>query len=232
MAGPPHANHADPRVIEVVITAVPERRAMVDRLLSQLDRPTRVFYDDEHQGHVFTWWRAVDAALERQPSHILVLQEDVAVCRDLVATCHRLVALVPDQPIHLFHRYGTRAALEAAGSAWMWRRSTSSAAEQAVIFPAADMPELRRRWDARRDEMLRLKPFRNDQPRSWAADSMRHFLMPRTLAYTVPSLVEHIGGRESSIVGHNVGERRGVWFIGEDVSGLSVDWTRGLSRRR
>lgn len=204
--------------LSVAIMAVPERRSQVVQLMQKLGRRVPVVYDTKRRG---AWWCAERAwrRVRGGSTHHLVLQDDVTVCRDFVASAEQAIAAHrPDAPICF---YANRKAVEEArakGDAWfggiglLWG--------QAICLPVADIwPMLG--WCKRH---VSERYFKYDRRVGlWAEAHER-------LCYcTVPSLVDHLGSTTSTM-GHRTPQPRVArWYIGDNASGRSIDWTRGLA---
>ena len=81
--------------------AHPRREGMVQQLLDELDRPVPVVWDQINDRHD-TGIRAIEA-FDPTASHHLVLQDDVLVCRDLLAGIERALRYIPqDEPMCLY----------------------------------------------------------------------------------------------------------------------------------
>ena len=202
--------------LSVAIMAVPERAAGVAAIQAQLGEEVPVFYDPERSG---PWATAKRAWLAHTGVYHVVLQDDLAVCRDFLLTVDRMVRLVPNACFSLFSTSGkgTRLADE-AGASWYVRRDGPWGA--AVVLPSAWIPAMVRYGDSRAD-------LRHHDDRRLGSFLKRHHFLT---FYPVPSVVEHLG--DKSVLGHpsSIGgrPRRATRYVGDHVSGLVVDWRRGL----
>lgn len=215
-------------MLGVQIMADRRRAALVDRLLGRLGL--------DH-GHV-TWdrrgdvWdtrrRATQAAAERG-DWALVLQDDALVCLDLVPAAEAALARVPERSIaHLavLRRRSSgldeavgRAVLRADEEGASWVRARALLWGVAVAVPSATVPAMLAwagRWPAGTGDDTRIGQFY--MRRRWPV------LYPR------PSLVDH-GGAPSLLqldAPFNSAGRTARRFVGEDASGLGLDWDAGV----
>lgn len=156
-------------------------------------------------------------------THHLVIQDDIAVCRDFLASVNVAVDAMPYAPISFFDLSRTITDAEAKGVNWATRRSLSMA--QAVVIPVPMIaPAVR--WI---DQHVKAGTEGDDE-----RFSMYFLSHDITVWYTVPSLVEHVDNGVS-LLGHPdrlpTGKRRvAASFIGTNRSGLDIDWQNGLTR--
>ena len=157
-------------------------------------------------------------------SHVLVLQDDVLPCRDLLRTATKLIELIPDKPISLFTNRDPVMTARAFGKHWMtvktWFMSQAYILPSEFIKDFLAWDEIHYRTDKRKadDEHLALYCYYNEIP-VWT---------------TSPSLVDHLGWRTTTIGDRNnkdyleMTHRVAKEFIGFENSGLDIDWTKGL----
>jgi hypothetical protein len=209
-----------------------ERRSMMTGLMRDLggwdtlNRETAgwaVVKDGSRDGVWPTARRAWLEGLRYSGTHHLVLQDDIAVCQDLIPTVKKLVEMVPDNPISLFDLSRAITDALAKGSHWATRRSLSMA--QGVVVPT-DMilPILNWIPDHIQDDA------EGDDER-FSVYFLSHGI---DVWYPAPSLVEHVDNGHSLLKHPDklpTGKRRiAAAFIGKDQSGLSIDWTAGLDK--
>ena len=219
----------------LVVMADGRRQHFVDQLLASLDAPARVVYDlcdCDHgrpqcplEGHRDRWRTGARALLagldDPEASHIVCIQDDAVVCRDFLPAATKALEQVPDQPVSFYagkprpqDATVARKIRDArqAGSSWMrfegpwW--GVCVALPVALIRPAvasADTFTKVANYDVR-----------------LARGLMR---LGYQCLYTLPSLADHRQGHPSLIPGGRPQGRRAHWFVGEDVSGLTIDWT-------
>lgn len=202
--------------LSVSIMAHPKREAMVDDLLSRLDRPVQVVWDEINDRHD-TGARAMEA-FDPTCSHHLVLQDDVLPSPDLIAGVERALEFCPqDVPISLyvgrvrpFVKPVQQAVWAARDASWITMRGIYWG--PAVILPTSDIPQM-------------LEWFRGPEGSAVTNYDRRmsvwYRLMNRDCWYTWPSLVDHRG--DESLAHLYRGQRRAHKF--HDGSALDVDWT-------
>lgn len=160
-------------------------------------------------------------SLRYDSTHHLVLQDDIVVCRDFLAAVVAAIEARPDAPVAFFDMSRTIPDAMDKGVSWAVRRSLSSACALAMPTPMV-LPAIR--WcDYNTDPKVK----------SYDARLSAYFLsVDQLIWYTVPSLVDH-NDNGHSLIGHPVklpsGKKRvASAFIGAKVSGLTIDWTKGL----
>jgi hypothetical protein len=202
--------------LSIAIMGVPERRPQITKLLHQLDLPdAAVAWDDQHEGHVPNWWRAIHVASQNKSSHVLILEDDAEPCRDFVPTVQRLIELYPTRIMSFFSAkpYEKNEVLTLIPS----YRSLS---DVAVVYPRVWLEELRQDFLANEEKLLA-----SHWQAGYGADEMRIKLRPQQQVWnTVPSLVQH-GSPHESTLGHNFAIAIARSFIGHDVSALTLDWS-------
>lgn len=169
-------------------------------------------------GHIFGWWTAVQRAREQFPdaSHVLLLEDDALVCRDLMAACQKILAVLPTAArVNLYSARGEAQEARDAGETFYRLRDPYN--DQGALYSVKYLDLLWKRWTGPEGDAARTDPTLR------GADGMRMRLTPGLVWVTAPSLVEH-GLPSASTRGHARADRRATWFIGEDVSGLSIDW--------
>lgn len=207
----------------VAIMGVPERRSRQLGLLKKLGLTDDFISTDvNHQGHVFGWWQAVELAKTKSltgtpPTHLLIIEDDAEPCLEFLAAAQKLVELYPDRTISF---YSNRPVVEEArqrGDRLVQVEDVPN--DVAVVYPLDWINDLQRDYQAVASSFERSK-------RRWGygADEMRWELRPNKVVWTTsPSLVQH-GAPESSTLGHRFPSSVARWFIGHNVSALSIDW--------
>lgn len=210
--------------LSVAVMAHAKRAAMVDELVSWLDREPVVVWDEVNDRHD-TGIRALEA-FDPAATHHLVVQDDVVPCRDLVASAERALGVVPEGvPVSLYvgrvqpFPRPVEAAIRGAGDA-SWVVMAGPYWGPAVIVPTSVIAALSEWW-------------RSPDGSQWQNYDRRiqRFFMTIGVSdcwYSWPSLVEHRGD-DSLLSGRKV-VRNAHRFIGSGVSGLDVDWSRGVAR--
>lgn len=207
----------------VDIAAHPARADRVDRLVEQVTSEgagVRVFWDPQPQGPPDVWRTVRQAWTAPTPhSHRLVLQDDAVPCRDFCPAVDRIASLYPDRAVNLFvirqaHADSalTRGVHLVPLPDWLY--------SVAILLPAAMGPDYVA-WaeEQRRDGVLK-DDVRLDDDHALKL-YLRHLRRP--MWGTVPCLVQH-GAPADSLLGHSRRSRTSDFFLGEDVSGLDVDW--------
>jgi len=216
--------------LSVAIMAVPERKDRVNALLRKLGNwtiPVKVLYDEHHNGPWYNWQRA---ALEQAPgaTHHLILQDDIIPSQNFLAAARRAIEANPNVPISFF---STRKGItEARQRGKSWAKSNGGQLmAQAWSFPLDIL-----------DKILR---FTSDNPKVGVSvprgggeyDDVKVMTALSYLGYdmwnTVPSLVDHDLDTKSSLGSSPQAfgrPRRAAQFIGENHSGVGIDWSKGL----
>lgn len=165
-------------------------------------------------------WDTASRAWDSWPvgaTHHLVLQDDILPCRDFLQGVERALSVVPTEIVSFYcARAAQRIAVE-RGISWCTSRTISSAL--AVAMPVHDVAH----W---------LSWCRTWVKESYPHDDARLSLWAlhhgRTIYFTCPSLVEHIGF-DRSLMGHRspAGKPRlAAVYIGSQASALGIDWSR------
>lgn len=209
-------------MLSLAIMAVPERRALVLATYNKLkaegvgDRVQLVF-DRDREGCWPTARRAW-SAYHSEATHHVVIQDDVLICREFFSTMEYILLLLPLGAV--FSPYCTYKACDgvlAQDKHWgILRYGIWGVGSCWPIDLVRDMLEWTENhcrvtldWD---DYRLIGYLHAVNRPEVWVS---------------VPSLIQH-GGSSSILPGHG-GIREARHFIGEQVSGLSIDWMKGLS---
>jgi len=206
-----------------------ERKGMLIglmRALGDINAETvgwKVIRDESRDGVWPTARRAWIDGLRHNATHHLVIQDDIAVCRDFLASVNKTLELHPTSPISYFDLSRTITDALDKGSHWATRRSLSMA--QAVVLPTdMIMPALT--WIG---EFV--KPTAEGDDERFSAYFLSHNV---EVWYTAPSLVDHVDNGHSLLKHPDTlptGKRRvAAAFIGTGASGLSIDWTVGIER--
>lgn len=211
--------------LSVAIMAHPARAAMVERLLDKLgDVPVAWA---ERKNDLWGTRRRATLACDLDCTHHLVLQDDVMICRDLVAGVERALEHVPpDVPASLYigQRRPDRELVKAAcakarESSASWVVMPTLLWGPAVVLPTAAIPDMVEYCDT-------LKKMPHDDRRMgmyWERISPTW--------YTWPSLVDHADG--PSMAQGRMGTDRSkpqqlmrvaFEYVGNDASALEADW--------
>jgi len=196
-----------------------DRRKWVQAMLNQLrvespNIPVALIEDTDHEGCWPTYRRALEAAGD--VSHHLVLQDDVGLCRDFIESVKEVIWARPNDLITLYTNAASVLMARDRGESWIEK---SGACGPSVIWPKYLIAEFLQ-WQDRH-----INPdFEFDTVRV----SMWLLKTSNRVFATVPSLTEHLG-YDSSTLGLNSPTKVATWYIGDDRSALTIDWSRGLS---
>jgi hypothetical protein len=215
-------------MLGVQIMADRRRAALVERLVGRLGLDHgHVTWD--RRGDVWDTRRRATLAAAERGDWALVLQDDILVCRDLIPAAEAALAHVPERSIaHLailrqrssgLDEAVRRAVLRADEEGASWVRVRALLWGVAVAVPSATVPALLAwadRWSAGNGDDTRISQFYTRW--RWPV------LYPR------PSLVDH--GDAPSLLQldapFNSAGRIACRFVGEDASGLGLDWGAGV----
>lgn len=203
------------------VMAHPRRGAWAEELAGQLDIP--IVWDEVNDRHD-TGLRCLLAGLEaeRDVTHWLVVQDDAVVCRDLIAGLERATEVSEDRLVALYignfrnETVRLRERVRSSRSAGRpWLSMPGPWWGVGIVVPTVHLPSLTSHYERSTAENY------DRRIQMWSA------AMGVECWYTMPNLVQHRSGPEnpSLVPGRTSMQRRSQWFIGEDVSALSVDWT-------
>src|SRR4030095_7425856 len=195
------------------------RRQWVEAMVSQLrledpDLRLDIIKDVRGEGCWPTHKRALRAA--RDALHQLLLQDDLALCRDFVASVKEVICARPNNLIALYANTHAVHRARARRERWVEKPGLCG---PAMIWPTAWINEFLDWQDAHIDRGF---PWDTVRVSMWLIKTSK-----RVFA-TVPSLTEHVGCG-SSTIGLNGRSKVASWFLGSSRSGVGIDWTRGLS---
>jgi hypothetical protein len=176
----------------------------------------RVVQDPKREGPWATAKRCWFQGLREGATHHMVLQDDILPCVDFLPTILRILELLPDAPIAPF---AMRKAITVARQAdKSWATIRDGCWGPCFILPVALITDC-----LRTAESFPALGQNSDDTRI----SKWMILRNRPAWATVPCLVEHLGASQS-LIGFNNKKRVARWYIGQDKSGLGIDWTKGL----
>jgi hypothetical protein len=206
-------------MLSAAVMAHPDRAGIVDELLSELDRPVKVVWDEINDRHD-TGIRAMEA-FDPSCSHHLVIQDDALVPRDLLAGIERALRYIPqDEPMCLYtgkvKPFGSairRAVAEAEGQSASWLTMQGIYWGPGIVVPTAHIPDLSEWYRGPGSKVVNY----DRRVSTWYA------LRDATVWYPWPCLVDH-RDVESLVKGHGQG-RHAHSFVGRDGSALAVDWS-------
>jgi len=198
--------------------AYPDRREWVRAMVSQLskenpDIPLTIIEDTEREGCWPTYRRALLAA--GAASHHLVLQDDIGLCRDFIASVANVIRARPGNLISLYTNAAAVTKARAKGDAWIEKAGICG---PAMIWPKDLIGEFLEWQDAHIDPAFAWDTVRVSM---WLIKTSK-----RAFA-TVPSLTQHLGCGLSTM-GLNGRSKVAAWYIGAETSALGIDWSQGL----
>lgn len=156
-------------------------------------------------------------------SHMMVIQDDVLPCKDLVATARELVKIRPNNFISLFSAYDVTGEALRAGRHW-------GILDRAWGLPCYIMPAKLVTQYLDFDALIKDDIVADD-----VRISMFLEYVNEPVYVTAPSLVEHLAFTNTTLSDSGkVGIENALKFrvaknyIGFEKSGLSIDWTRNM----
>lgn len=200
-----------------VLMAHKKREQWAEELSETLELP--IVWDRINDRHE-TGLRCLQAGLESDASHWLIVQDDAIVCRDLLAGLEKAVEVSGDRMVGLYVGNTGSKMKTLMQNARATKRSWVSAAGPSwgvgIIIPTVHLPVLTRAYERSRETNY------DRRIEKWAAQAQVECW------YTAPSLVDHrIGAENPSLVpGRSSTSRQARWFIGAEASALDIDWTR------
>ena len=202
----------------------PARAALLPRLLESLaPLPTEVITDPDPDGRRNPW-RCYQACLADPPdcTHLLILQDDVVVCRNFPAAVERIADANPDIPVSLF--LGGRQFQTV-------RDARNSRGPYVLLRPHDPLPVVATLWPRQLAvdflTWAQANPMATGRRDPRSDDAVAGVWKSRTrtsVLCTVPSLVEH-PDIEPSLIRAKAGGRTAARFIG-DRDPLDVDWSQ------
>lgn len=209
--------------LSATIMAHPKRERHIPYLQAKMGGNIPVTWDT--QNNRWDTGRRAMLAFDPEASHHLVVQDDALLCEDFMPGIRAALKYVPDNPVAFYAGAVRPRAVEverrmrmARGERKNWFQMEGPWWGVAVAIPTKFIPEMVQHCDA-------LKGIDNYDMR------LSRFFGARRIKcyYTVPSLVNHRVGREepSLVPGRgNLSGRVALDFIGENVSALSIDWSK------
>jgi hypothetical protein len=201
--------------LSIAIMLHPKRREHVAKMQATLGAHRAVeVVDEEFRGPWPTARRAWLAA-DPESTHHVVLQDDLLLCRDFARSVAKALTVKSAEAVSLYANRKIIAEARARGLAWaviddgVWG--------QAMVLPTPLIESFIAHTGA---------TMRDDYPHD--DRRLMYFLADtgRRVWCTAPSLVEHALPSDS-LMGHSNASRVARWFIGEHLSGTTVDWTKG-----
>ena len=201
----------------------PKRQTYLKILLSLLDKTDNLEIIEDN---ISTWSGCQKAIKSMKPddTHILVLQDDILVCKDFIKTVENIIELnkfpvtffSPKEIIRRAVMFNTN---WVAISVWFMAQAYLMPREMALDFVE---------WSNRHCKGAKLV----DDERL----AMYFYYHNQKVFATSPCLVEHLGWYETTIADRmnfhykKIAGRVSQYFIGVDESGLSIDWKGSVDR--
>jgi hypothetical protein len=178
--------------------------------------------------------RALESGLDdaRDPTHVLVIQEDTLVCRNFLRTLLRIAAAKPNEPVCLFLSWLPGPIVKVA------RQARKNGERYVQVRPAKFCPVLAVLWP--REAAVRFLAWTRsgvklpgwpDRMRSDDAILAAWIKKEKEIVWvTMPSLVEHpdttpsVKGRQNALWGKDRGRIAMEW-IGPERDPLELDWS-------
>jgi hypothetical protein len=203
---------------------VDERRAPRERLVARIGGTVHVYVDTQRLGCWHAWretWKLCTRA-EPEASHVAILADDIAVCRDFRTTLERLVEL---RPHDIVSGWLPRDQVELAHARRMrWASTRSLQFVQCLVLPR-QLGDDALAWIAEREPLCGATwgPWDDDRLKAFAHAHALEVFVP------VPNICDHLSGDGSiaSTFGHRFAPesaRARVW-LGEHLSGALLDWS-------
>lgn len=202
-----------------VVMAHPKRKVWAEGLSESLGIP--IVWDRVQDRHE-TGLRCLEAGLNSDATHHVVIQDDAIACKDLLAGLERAVEVSQDRMVGLYVGNLTPHAVradhavrtaQAAGRAWLAMPGPYWGV--GIVVPTVHLESL-------------VASYRKSQEKNYDRRIERWATRAKIECwYTMPSLVEHRSGPENpSLVPKRTSQTRTArWFIGEGSSALDVDWS-------
>ena len=205
----------------VSIMAHPERNGLVADLAAKLPSNTPIVWDVNS----VVWWtgrRAWVEGIDSNTTHWLVLQDDAAICQDLLPTVEAALQYVPpDSPLSLYVGTTRPDKMRVQGLVDDTTDQTSFLVMNrinwgvGVVIPT---PQIQPMIEYCENRGIEARTPYDGQISKWFEFNG----VP--VYYTWPSLVDH-RNTPSVFQGRDSSNRHAHKFIGENVSGLDIDWS-------
>lgn len=196
-----------------------KRRKDVEILIRRLKPESIAKYCKDFQ-IVSDWWESGAWFTARESwkrgmsmgaSHHLVLQEDIDVCNDFLAVCHKIIRSKSDSILGLYSN--RKICEEAQKKNIRWVEIPDGTWGQAILMPTYKIEKFLF-WE-KQNIKKEFKNFDDTRVALWACDTNEKVLCPQ------PSLVNHTSPSES-LLGNNHPKRIARWFEKEDM--LNKNW--------
>lgn len=207
--------------VETRIVCVPSRLSSAKNIQNILRSQTvditcDIRYTGSWNGTRNAWLSGLS---NKKATHVMTLEDDILPCKDFIKTVHHIADLLPNEVITFYSLKSESNMVKWADkNDSCWYVTDGNASGQAVMIPRAKLIDFLRITDAFIDPTV---PY--EDARLWGWQQLRHYLTWTT----VPNLVEHAMPTQSTL-GFNSAGKTSPCFIGEDVSGMDIDWMQGL----
>ena len=196
----------------VAIKHCVERRGLLDDMLVALGgAPVRV-YTDVHKHGTWTTTRRCLAGMPSWATHVIVLDDDLLLCKDFLGGAVRAASQRPECVVSFWAKNPHVDKKASSGDRWV---SVDYVQGPAVCFPRAVAEGL----------LIYAGHVEQGADDAHVTDYCKKHGVARWT--TMPSLVEHLCPNDSLVQNrkadrsHRVASR----FIGAEVSALSIDWS-------
>jgi len=196
----------------------PDRRRWVQSMLEQLraeDPAVRVevVEDKQREGSWPTYLRTLKAT--SGASHHVVLNDDLTLCKDFMASVREVARARPNHLISLYTNSPKVFTARRRRESWIQNTGVEGAA---VIWPTSLIYEFIE-WQSTH--------VASDFPHEDIRVSMWLLKTAKPAFATVPSLAQHLG-YQASLVGQNSSSKVAAWYLGNSRSALGIDWSQGF----
>jgi hypothetical protein len=200
------------------IVCIPERYQYARRLKERIPHAT-IFTDTNKKG---SWYAHREAMLDHDPSktHHVILEEDVSICDNFIATINNIITAVPDRFVSLFNFRGLQKGNIKAKYEGRHFFTRDGSTGQGILFPTPQMME----WIRWSDLHIPFHvPYEDTRLHAYLKTKKSH------LYICVPNIIEHLLPSDSTIDSKlNNKHRISPDFIGEYNDGSLIDWSKGL----
>ncbi len=190
------------------------------------DSRVKIYYDSAGNPYKSVCGLLEDAAKDN-PTHLLVLEDDVLPCFNYISTVEKLINAIPEEPMTFFTN--SKIAPLALSEHVNWVRLKVWYYTQSYAIPFSLMQSMIS-WI---NENVAEDDRNSDDERM----AMYFYYHKRCVYATVPSLVEHIGWNSSSLKHDRPDEymnnrdlRMASKFIGVDKDPLEIDWLKSFDK--
>jgi len=203
------------------ITLVPERLQMAINLRKELLRQNPsahvTFYTDATRSGVWANTEKTWQGYNKKNSHYVILQEDTFPCPNFFNHLTSAIEAKPDECISLYLGYSDKNRMNKAIKKNIhWFKFKQWMTGQGVVLPTKYISPFLK-WT---DRHISRKIKRNCDARlnAWLLENNKYIWQ------TIPELIDHLGGENSTLVGPSK-TKRGYILAGEEP----IDWSLGIN---